>query len=171
MTTSPGATPEFPLRPALEFLRSLGGVNHALERLSARMTLTLGVTSQQRSIIRCLGRYPGMTAGQLAGSLHLDAGTVSAALGRLEAKGLVDRRRDPRDRRRGALGLTADGRALDRPSQGTVEAAVERLLDHTPPKDLDVTLRVLETLARNLIRAADEPTPVNPKKQPKKRRA
>lgn len=70
-----------------------------------------------------------MTAGQLASLLHVDPGTVSASLGRLEGKGLLERRRDPRDKRRTSLGLTAKGRALDHPAAGTVEDAVERPLE------------------------------------------
>jgi len=64
------------------------------------MEQRLGITAQQRLIVRCVGQFPGMTAGQLAGLLHVDPGTISAALRRLEAKDLVARRKDPRDSRR-----------------------------------------------------------------------
>jgi DNA-binding MarR family transcriptional regulator len=91
------------------------------------MVKVFGVTAQQRFVIRCVGKFPGMTAGQLARVLHLDPGTVSTTLNRLEHQRLLVRRRDPRDRRRVHLRLTARGRVIDHRSSGTVEHAVERL--------------------------------------------
>jgi DNA-binding MarR family transcriptional regulator len=135
---------------ALDFMRSLWRVNHALERMSMRMEETLGVTAQQRMMLRWVGKRPGITAGQLAERLHVDAGTVSAAAGRLEKKGLLQRRRDPRDRRRVVLALTPRGQSLDRPTAGTVESAVQRLLRRAPPRDIGGAARVLAALSDSL---------------------
>jgi len=147
--SSPAAVDDFTLGPSVEFMRNLWRLNHALECLSRRMEATWGVTAQQRLIIRCVGKYPGMTASQLARQFHLDAGTVSTALGRLEQKGLIERRRAPRDRRRLTLGLTAEGRAIDRVA-GTSEHAVDELLRAASDAELMSTRRVLETLTRLL---------------------
>jgi MarR family transcriptional regulator, organic hydroperoxide resistance regulator len=132
----------------LDLMRRFWQLNHAIERLSKRMEAMFGVTAQQRMVLRWVGKFPGMTAGRLAEHLHLDAGTVSTALGRIERKGLLERRRDHRDRRRLALGLTAAGRALDHPAVGTFENAVRRLLNETPPSDVETTRKVLEALTR-----------------------
>jgi MarR family transcriptional regulator, organic hydroperoxide resistance regulator len=137
---------DYPLGPALDFLQRLWQLNHALETLSSRMQKRLGVTAQQRLMLRCIGKYPGMSAGQLAGLLRVDPGTVSAGLNRLESKGLLERRRDPRDQRRASLGLTRTGRALDEPAQGTVEDAVERLLAAVSVDELESTNKVIEQL-------------------------
>lgn len=134
------------LGDALDFLRRLWRLNHALEQVSARMEKRLGVTAQQRLILRCVGKYPGVTAGHLAALLHLDPGTISASLNRLESKKLLERRRDPRDKRRVSLGLTASGRKLDRPANGTVERAVERLLAMTPARGLASMASVIDQL-------------------------
>jgi len=149
MNKAPAAS-SYPLSPALRFLERLWQLNHALETLSGHMQRELGVTSQQRLIVRCLGKYPGMTAGQLAALLHVDPGTLSAALRRLEGKRLVKRRQDPRDKRRVALGLTAKGRALDTLTEGTVEHAVERLLVSATEADLAATAGVLLQLTEHL---------------------
>jgi MarR family transcriptional regulator, organic hydroperoxide resistance regulator len=145
----------YPLTPALELLTHVWMLNHALERVSSRMDRDLGVTAQQRLVLRCVGKFPGITAGQLATVLHLDPGTISAALRRLEAKGLLDRRRDLRDRRRVNLGLTAQGRALDRPTDHTVEHGVDRLLDTARQADLTTAKRVLRRLTELLIIEAE----------------
>ena len=138
------------LGPAGDFMRRLWRLSHAMERVSKQMEARLGVTSQQRMLIRCVGKYPGLTAGQLASLLHLDAGTVSTTLGRLEAKGLLVRRRDARDARRVSLGLTSAGRALDAAREGTVERLVELALRASPEEDLEATTRVLAHLAERL---------------------
>lgn len=143
------------VRGSLEFLQCLWRTSHALERRSRRMERTLGVTAPQRLVLRLLGRFPGITAGQLARSLHVDPGTLSASLRRLEARGLVERRRDPADSRRVTIGLTRQGRALDVPRQGTVEAAADALLATASPRDLAAAARVLDRFAELL--ASDEP--------------
>lgn len=138
---------DYPLGPALDTLRRLWRLDHALAQLSRRMERTLGVTGQQRLIVRCIGKYPGINAGQLAGLLHLDPGTVSAALRRLEARALVERRRDPKDKRRVALGLTAAGHALDQPRLGTVEHAVEALLAELSPREATRFVALIDRFA------------------------
>jgi DNA-binding MarR family transcriptional regulator len=141
---------ELPLNPALSFLQRVWELNHALERLSTQMERRLGISAPQRFIIRCVGKYPGMTAGQLATMLHLDRGSVSAALRRLERQGLLKRRRDPRDGRRVTLGLTQKGRALDVPRSGTVESAVVHLLESSSKAEIEATRSVLRQLSAAL---------------------
>jgi len=133
----------FPLAPALQFLRNLWQVNHALERRSNRISKGLGLTAQQRLTLRCLGRFPGITAGELAKLLHVDAGTLSTSLRRLERRELIERLRDPKDTRRSALGLTDKGRQFDAPCDGTVEAAADRLVAEISPEALETTAEVL----------------------------
>jgi len=147
--------PRYPLGRALDFLERVWRVNHALQRASTRMARDLGLTGPQRVVVRCVGRYPGLTASQLAAILHLDRGSISAVLNRLEGRGLLERRTDPLDRRRVTLGLTAEGRGYDRPTEHTIEAAVEHLLQITADLDLETTGRVLASLAAVLEAEAD----------------
>jgi DNA-binding MarR family transcriptional regulator len=139
------------LRGSLDFLQCLWRTSHALERRSRRMEKAIGLTAPQRLVLRFLGRFPGMTAGQLAKALHVDPGTLSANVRRLEARGLVERRRDPVDTRRVTLGLTRQGRALDVPAGASVEAAADALLARVAAKDLAATVRVLERFAEILL--------------------
>lgn len=136
--------------PALELLQHLWQLNHSVERVSLQMERTLGITAQQRLVIRFLGRYPGITPSRLAALLRVDRSTVSTTLSRLVKKGFVSFRRDARDRRRVTLGLTATGRALDGPAPHTVEAAVNALLAEIDARDLEATQRVLARLAQRL---------------------
>ncbi len=149
--------PRYPLGPALDFLERTWRVNHAMQRMSNRMARDLGLTGPQRLIVRCIGKYPGLPASQLATILHLDRGTISAAVNRLEERGLIERRADPGDRRRVTLGLTAEGRAMDQPTAHTIESTVDHLLRNSRASDLETTRRVLGALAEALEREADRP--------------
>ncbi len=144
--TATAAKTEPPLNPALEFLQRLWQLNHALEKLSSQMEKRIGVTAPQRMIIRCIGKSPGMAPSRLAQILHLDPGTISATISRLEDKGFVVRKRDRVDKRRVSLSLTARGKKLDRPTRGTVEHGMERLLAGARPADIAATRKLLEHL-------------------------
>jgi DNA-binding MarR family transcriptional regulator len=137
---------------SLEFLQCLWRTSHALERRSRRMEKTLGVTAPQRLVLRFLGRFPGVTAGQLARALHVDPGTLSASLRRLESRGLIERRRDPADSRRVTIGLTRQGRALDVPRPGPIESAADALLATASARDLAAAARVLDRFSELLSR-------------------
>ena len=150
MIRGPVTGPQYPLGPALDVLRRLWRLDHSLARLSSRMEKSLGITAQQRLVLRCVGKFPGITAGQLASVLHIDPGTMSSTLGRLERKKLLRRRYDPRDGRRVFLGLTPQGRALDIPTTGTAECAVEVLLGRTNAADLASFEAVLTALTELL---------------------
>lgn len=136
--------------PVLEFLRLMWAVDHELHRVSKAMIARLGLTAPQRLAVRFIGRQPGLTPGQLAELLHLDPGTVSGIVNRLEDSGLVSRVRSQGDTRRMHLTLTAKGRTLNRRRAGTVEAAVRRTLDAVSSADLAAASRVLRQLAVNL---------------------
>lgn len=67
---------------------------------------------------------PGPTVKALGERLMLDSGTLTPLLKRLEAQGLISRRRSPRDERAVTLALTDAGRALRKRAR----AVPERLL-------------------------------------------
>lgn len=142
--------PDLSLGPTTDFLRNLWELNHQLERASRCTEALFGVTAQQRLMIRCVGKYPGMTLGQLASYFHLDPGTVSIAIDRMEEKGLLERRRSAPDRRRVSVGLTALGRKVDGEVIGITEGAVRKLLQATSPEDVESTRRVLAALTQLL---------------------
>lgn len=170
MTTASSRRRAAELGPALEFLRHLWQLNQALERVSARMQKRLGITAQQRLIVRCVGKQPGMAAGELARTLHLDPGTISAALKRLEGRRVLSRHRDPGDLRRATLELTEQGRKLARPARGTVEHAVERLLAETSQAEIDHVRKTLTRLSGLLSNEARSSSKAQKRRAARRRR-
>lgn len=144
------APSRLPVGDAIDFLRLVWAVDHALQRRSKSMAATLGITGPQRLVIRIIGRFPSIHARQLADILHVHPSSLTAILKRLQRRDLIRRWPDERDRRRWLLGLTRQGDAVNRETPGTIEAAVQRMLKTTTRTDRDVTRAVLSKLAREL---------------------
>ncbi|WP_437300874.1 MarR family winged helix-turn-helix transcriptional regulator [Sorangium sp. So ce426] len=138
------------LGEVLDFMKLLWAVDHGLQSTSKRMEAKMGVTGPQRLVIRIVGRYPGISAGQLAEIMQLHPSTLTGVLKRLQERGIIERRVDPKDGRRALLGLTARGRELDSLRTGTVEAAVRQALKSMPRRKLDAAQDVLAAVAEAL---------------------
>lgn len=138
------------LGPVLDFMRALWALDHALQSASKRMETSLGVTAPQRLVVRIVGRFPGIAAGEVSAILHLHPSTLTGVLRRLERRGLVERTVDPADGRRALLALTARGREVDELRSGTVEAAVRRALRRLPPGTRRAARQAAEALAVEL---------------------
>lgn len=133
-------------------MRLLWAVDHALQSTSKRMNRDLGVTGPQRLVIRVVGRFPGISAGELAAMLHIHPSTLTGVLARLIDRKLLSRTPHPEDRRRIVLRLTEQGRRLDKVHAGTVEAAVRQALKSTAPSDHAAAGRLLARIAEALTR-------------------
>jgi MarR family transcriptional regulator, organic hydroperoxide resistance regulator len=98
----------------------------------------LGLTYPQYLVMRLLWQGGPRPVKDLAAALHLDYGTLSPLLKRLEAAGLVSRQRRPDDERSVLIALTDAGQAMrpqadDIPTQlacavGLDQQAYEELL-------------------------------------------
>jgi len=153
----PRAAPEHPLGATLEFLRLLWAINHGLNKTSRKMQSQFGVTGQQRLVIRIVGAYPGLSAGDLARILHIHPSTLTGILQRLADRRLLKRIAHPDDARRVQLELTAKASRLTAPGVGAVESAVKRVLARFGASDVQATRDLLVALADGL-ESHDEPT-------------
>ncbi len=142
------------LGDVLEFMRVLWALDHQLQSASKRMEANLGVTGPQRLVVRIVGRFPRISAGEVSRILHLHPSTLTGILKRLVERGLLVRRADARDGRRALLDLTARGRAVDGLRSGTVESAVRRALVRLSPRALGTAREVLEAIAGEIDRIA-----------------
>lgn len=140
------------LGEVLELMRLLWLLDHGLHSTSKRMSKNLGITGPQRLVIRIVGRFPGISAGKLADVLCIHPSTLTGILQRLEGRGVIYRKQDPRDGRRALLSLTKKGRGFDALRTGTVEAAVRRALTKVAKDKIVSTREVLEALGAELLR-------------------
>lgn len=72
----------------------------------------LDITYSQYLVLLVLWQQNGINVKDLGAKLHLDSGTLTPLLKRLEAKGIVERRRSSSDERVRELFLTPAGFAL-----------------------------------------------------------
>lgn len=90
----------------------LYAASNLLNRLYTPVLGALGLTYPQYLVMLVLWEEQPQSVGALGSRLHLDSGTLTPLLKRMEATGLVSRMRDPEDERRVLVGLTDSGKAL-----------------------------------------------------------
>lgn len=125
---------------------ALYGAANRMTRLYRPMLDAMGLTYPQYLAMLVLWENSPQTVGALGDALDLDSSTLTPLLKRLEAGGLVERRRDPGDERRVIVALTDKGRALRDQAERIPEQMVCAL---DMPADTIQTLRErLKVLAR-----------------------
>ena len=85
---------------------------HAFNRVYKPLLDALKLTYPQYLVMLGLWERDGVTVKQIGEQLHLDSGTLTPLLKRLESAGLVRRARDPADERQVRISLTPKGTAL-----------------------------------------------------------
>ena len=95
-----------------ELAWQIGETSHAMRRFYDRRAAELGVTRAQWRVIATLGHHPGMKQVELADRLDVEPISACRIIDRLEEAGLVERQRDPADRRAWRLSLTAKAQPI-----------------------------------------------------------
>lgn len=85
---------------------------HAFMRAYKPLLAPLGLTYPQYLVMLVLWNEGPRTVKEIGDVLHLDSGTLTPLLKRLEAAGRITRSRDLRDERRVVVALTPEGAAL-----------------------------------------------------------
>ncbi|WP_433787448.1 MarR family winged helix-turn-helix transcriptional regulator [Actinomycetospora sp. CA-101289] len=132
---------------------ALHDASRAIAASYRRGLAPLGLTYSQYVALLVLWEHGPVTMGRLCRELHLDSGTLSPLLQRLEERGRVVRRRRPEDERTVEVACTAEGEALREPAM-----AVQRRVQAETglePSDLARMRGELQALADRL-RTADE---------------
>jgi MarR family transcriptional regulator, organic hydroperoxide resistance regulator len=142
--------PDYALDPILDFMRLLWSIEHGLQRMSKRMENEIGITGPQRLVLRVVGRFPGLSASELADIVQLHPSTITGVVQRLVARGLLERRRDPSDTRRARLRLRPKASVHTRSARGTVEKAVTEALERVGPNNVRAARKVLREIAQRL---------------------
>jgi len=85
---------------------------HAFNRVYKPLLDRLGLTYPQYLVMLVLWERDGLPVKDIGGRLHLDSGTLTPLLKRLEAAELVKRTRSTEDERQVLIALTPQGQAL-----------------------------------------------------------
>ena len=87
-------------------------VSQAFNRVYKLGLDQIGITYPQYLVLLVLWEQDGLTMKHLGDRLHLESGTLTPLLKRLEAAGIVRRQRDPQDERQVRISLTLKGHSL-----------------------------------------------------------
>jgi DNA-binding MarR family transcriptional regulator len=97
---------------------ALYSASRAVIRAYAPLLEPLGITYPQYIALLVLWEQDGLSVKQLGERLGLDSATLTPLLKRLEAQGIVERRRDEADERVVRIDLTRAGRELKKKAVG-----------------------------------------------------
>ena len=139
-----------------EMLVELYDVARLMRTRFDRWARTYGMTRAQGIILARLARQPGMTQNEMAGLCEVEPITIGRLVDRLEARGLLERRLDPADRRIRRLHLL--------PAAEPILQAIQRykdelLRDTTEGLDEATMEIVTEALLKMKARLIQEPAP------------
>lgn len=112
--------PAFGLDDQLCF--ALHAASRAMTRAYQPQLEALGVTYPQYLVLLLLWEQDGVRVSQLGERLQLDSATLTPLLKRLQARGLIERRRSTEDERVVQIFLTPAGRALQSAAPAVAEA-------------------------------------------------
>ena len=87
-------------------------VSQAFNRVYKPGLDQIGLTYPQYLVLLVLWEQDGQMMKHIGERLHLDSGTLTPLLKRLEAAGIVRRQRDPEDERQVRISLTPKGHGL-----------------------------------------------------------
>jgi DNA-binding MarR family transcriptional regulator len=122
----PGGEPLPALASRLGYL-----LKHAqlrLAELTGAAMAPFGVTGRECAVLIAVDSQLPLSQQEVAGRLGVDRTTMVALIDELEGKGLLQRRRDPDDRRKNVVALTGAGRSTLRRASRAGDEAERRFL-------------------------------------------
>ncbi|MDF1722527.1 MAG: MarR family transcriptional regulator [Minwuia sp.] len=116
-------------------------------RLARRYREEFDLSIPEWRVMAVLGRYPEISAGEVAARSAMDKVQVSRAVAQLLRNGHLDRRSDAQDRRRTVLNLSSTGRAIYGRIVPMARAYEQDLFDRLTPEEGAILLSALARLS------------------------
>lgn len=132
----------------------IGETAHALRRAFDRRAVSLGVTRAQWKVLFRLDRTPNLRQVELADMLDIEPITLCRIVDRLEASGLVERVRDPADRRAWRIHVTEAARPLIEQLRALGNELVDEAFAGIDAKRIATAREVLSRVRDNVSRNA-----------------
>ncbi|MEU8300092.1 MarR family transcriptional regulator [Micromonospora sp. NPDC048909] len=104
------------------------------------------VTPSQARALGVLARHGVLRPSSLAEHLRIAARSATEVVDDLQARGLVERRPDPNDRRATLVALTAEGGRTAAAIRAARQAEADRFFADLDPADREQLARILRTL-------------------------
>ena len=137
-----------PMSDSLGFL--ISDVSRLMRRRFDARARLIGVTRAQWRTLTTLSRNEGINQGGLADLLEVEPITLCRMIDRLEEAGLVERRRDPADRRAWLIFLTTKAHPLLAQLRGLADGMIEDALQGLDPERRAALMETLGVIRTNL---------------------
>lgn len=134
-----------PAPVGLGFPDALVRLSHVVQYVFGDVTRQVELTPQQGQLLCVLTTGP-IGLSELSRTLHQERSSLTGLIDRVERRGLVERRRHPRDRRAYSVVLTETGLRLAHEVHGEVVSRLDRLAGDVPEALRDTVAGVASTL-------------------------
>jgi DNA-binding MarR family transcriptional regulator len=131
----------------------IGETAHALRKAFTRRAAAFGVTGAQWKVLFKLSLRPELRQSELAEILDIEPITLTRIIDRLEESGLVERVRDPSDRRAWQLHVTEAAQPLIKKLRGVAEELFGEAFAGIESQDLEKVRQVLTRIRENVSRS------------------
>lgn len=149
--SNPTKPPRLDLRALAEDLPfNLRNVMAAMRQDLDGIRNEVDVKAGEIGILSVIWFNPGLSQNDLATCLAMKKSHVTQRINHLEARGLLSRRRDEKDRRVNSLSLTAEGHHLVARVRRLTDALNAQAFDGVDQADRATFFRVLATVHENL---------------------
>ena len=135
-----------PDEPHWKLYALISGIYLKSRRLSEESLKSLGITFPQFGALLNLSAHDNITQKELAERMDADTTTIMVICDSLEKKGLVERKKDPSDRRVNKLVLTSKGRSVFAKSFPLMMERYKFFSEAVEHKEIEVILPILERL-------------------------
>ena len=126
--TQGGAVPRLDLR----ILRALRGIIQAVDIYSRKLASQYKITAPQLVTLLCVAEHGPLATVEIAREVHLTKSTIVGILDWLEAKDLIQRKRNTEDRRLVMVSATEAGMALIESAPSPLQDVFVQALDELP---------------------------------------
>lgn len=114
--------------------------------LSGAALAPFGISGREAAVLRAVDSADPLSQGEIARRMNVDRTTMVALVDDLQAKGLIERRPDPGDRRKNVVELTDAGRDTVRQASGAAALAEEAFLRPLSPGEAELFRKFLRAL-------------------------
>lgn len=149
MAAMPKSLSDASLQLEQQLCFALYSTSLAMTKLYKPQLQQIGLTYPQYLAMLALWEHDGLTVTALGEQLHLDSGTLTPLLKRLESADLITRQRDCEDERRVLVRLTGTGRRLKGRAMRIPASMLDAAQCH--PNEAQQLTRQIQTLRNRLI--------------------
>lgn len=139
----------------------LSDTSRLLRRRFDERARASGASVAQWRVLKILERQPGLNQGQIAELLEVEPITCCRMIDRMEESGLVERRRDPADRRAWRIHLTGAATPVLADLHVLAGEMIEDALRGLSPAERDALIASLQTIRSNLTNAPENKEAAN----------